>query len=692
MVRKTVLLTVFSLLCWMTLSHAAVLRHDGWKISYDSAAGTFSYSRDGKVFIEGVRPVVKIGDRYISSEDFTSVEKTVFGVDDAVGKGKGYKVVFSSDSDDSLSLELYFAFYDGEDFFLTEVYAVSDGGQEISGNYMAPVYTETPVRLWASDNTARMLRVPFDNDAFVRYLSLPLDRDLLSFEVTAVYSGHDRSGLVIGSVEHDTWKTGISVKASHGCIDTLVCFGGVSDVLTRDIGNRPDRPSSEHGAVRGHRIKSPRVMVGLFDDWRRGLEKFGEVNARVTPPRRWESGTPFGWNSWAALATKVNYDNSTSVSDFIRRTLQPAGFENDGVTYIGLDSFWDNMTDAQLADFVRHCHANGQKAGIYWCPFSDWGGDGERFVEGCEGKWRYKDIYLYSGGKPRKIESLAVDPTHPATRQRMEYYIGRFRRLGFEYLKLDFINNGALEADSFYDPEVTTGIQAYNEGMSYLCDLCGDDMFLALSIAPVFPSHYGTSRRISCDTWGAMTGDGYGTTEYMLNSLTYGWWLDRVYPFNDPDHILLYKPEEAEFYTEGANRARVTSAVITGLYMLGDNFSLGFSVEDGPCSRALEYASNHDINDIARSGRSFYPVKGYLSEEGADNFYMMKTEEYTYVAVFNFSRTEALQGSLSPEDLGICPDDMKEGKELWTGEEFMCNGRLAFRVPPQDARVYRLEM
>ncbi|MDD3039642.1 hypothetical protein [Bacteroides sp.] len=59
----------------------------------------------------------------------------------------------------------------------------------------------------------------------------------------------------------------------------------------------------------------------------------------------------------------------------------------------------------------------------------------------------------------------------------------------------------------------------------------------------------------------------------MLNSLSFGWWFDRVYTFNDADHILLYKPEEADNYNEGANRARITSAVITGIYMLGDNFS-----------------------------------------------------------------------------------------------------------------------
>ena len=56
-------------------------------------------------------------------------------------------------------------------------------------------------------------------------------------------------------------------------------------------------------------------------------------------------------------------------------------------------------------------------------------------------------------------------------------------------------------------------------------------------------------------------------TEYTLNSLTYGWWLDGVYDFNDPDEIVL------DGFSESENRARVTSAAITGLFICGDDFS-----------------------------------------------------------------------------------------------------------------------
>ena len=33
--------------------------------------------------------------------------------------------------------------------------------------------------------------------------------------------------------------------------------------------------------------------------------------------------------------------------------------------------------------------------------------------------------------------------------------------------KLDFVTNGIMEADRYYNPEVHTGVEAYNEGFAY---------------------------------------------------------------------------------------------------------------------------------------------------------------------------------------------------------------------------------
>ena len=106
---------------------------------------------------------------------------------------------------------------------------------------------------------------------------------------------------------------------------------------------------------------------------------------------------------------------------------------------------------------------------------------------------------LNGNGKKRKIASYALDPTHPETKEYNRQRFAKFKDLGFEYIKLDFINNGTLEADSYYDPKITTGMQAYTYGMNYILEFAKDaGMFVDLSIAPIFPAK-GHARRISCD-------------------------------------------------------------------------------------------------------------------------------------------------------------------------------------------------
>ena len=57
-----------------------------------------------------------------------------------------------------------------------------------------------------------VLRVPYDNDKWVRYLTETAPLETESYEVTALFQPASRNGLILGSISHDVWKTGIRVK------------------------------------------------------------------------------------------------------------------------------------------------------------------------------------------------------------------------------------------------------------------------------------------------------------------------------------------------------------------------------------------------------------------------------------------------------------------------------------------------
>ena len=186
------------------------------------------------------------------------------------------------------------------------------------------------------------------------------------------------------------------------------------------------------------------------------------------------------------------------------------------VLYINLDAFWSNLDAVQLSDAVatikamRGADGTRFEPGIYWTPFAYWSDDLDAYVEGTNMKYRYRDILLKApdGSFLPKVDGgWAIDPSHPGAKARTTYYLQQFQKLGFQYLKIDFLSHGSLEG-VHYDPAIQTGIEAYNLGMKQIVDEIGGRMFISLSIAPLFPSGYGNARRLSCDTKGHISGGG----------------------------------------------------------------------------------------------------------------------------------------------------------------------------------------
>lgn len=580
--------------------------------------------------------------------------------------GSGMKVVITArTSDERIILKQNYYLYEGQDFFTTDF--TIESSKELISNYMAPMLTTFPLELLPA-GTNKSIWTPFDNDKWVRYHALNFGIPLAGYEVAALINQETREGFVTGSMEHNVWKTGIRATTTAGNkVERLEVFGGVTSNETRDV--------LDHGAVRKNKIKSPRIFAGYFKDWRIGMETYAEATEALNPKLPWSKGKPFCWNSWGAIQTNLSYRNATEVSQFFADKLQSNNFQNDSTVYIGLDSYWDNISYSDLFRFVKETKARGQNAGIYWTPFVDWAKNPNRLVEGTSNVY-YRDIYLYANGKPQEIAGAwAVDPTHPATKSRMDLYLQRFLNQGFTFLKLDFMTHGSLESDHYHDPAVQTGIQAYNQGLQYIVDYLDGRMFLNFSISPLFPSQYGHGRRIACDAYANI-----GNTEYTLNSLTYGWWLDHLYSYNDADNVVL------NGVSTGENRARVTSSVITGLFCSGDDFS-----ESGYSSaklRAETYLTNIEVNRIARQTKAFYPVEAANGNNAADMF-STQLADTLYLAIFNYTATSGYK-SVDFERVGLEPGLNYVVHDLWNDTKEEKSTSWNVNVPRRDVKFLKI--
>ncbi|OBZ11759.1 hypothetical protein A8L34_15585 [Bacillus sp. FJAT-27264] len=652
-------------------TYGQLVSNGQYQVSYNTKTGYAGYSWADGQKLKGIYGSIKLGDELVETKSYENHASAGAPVEIQDGFGKGVELSFVHTSAGKPTLKQVYKFYEDRTYFLTRLDAASDTA--IKSNYMSPITLKRTggVDIGASADN-RVLTVPFDNDAWIRYKSQTMNRADTSYEMTAIFNNTTRNGLIIGSVTHDTWKTGIDWKGSSNRLNELAVYGGAASDVTRD--------TQPHGSLTGTELSSPLVMVGGFSDYRTGLEEYGKANAIITPPLELNpelpQGVPVGWNSWGAYESSLSYQDVVDVSNYFKENLKD--FNNNGNVFINMDSYWDNLSDQQLESVVSHIKGNGQHAGIYWGPFVYWGDNMSQTVDGTNGQYTYGDIVLRDAeGNPLPTldGAYALDVTHPGTKLRMNYFLDKFKDLGFTFIKLDFLTHGALEGQH-HDPNVTTGIQAYNEGMRYVKDRLDGKMFISESIAPIFPSQYAHSRRISCDTFGRIN-----ETEYMLNSLTYGFWQNgTIYPYTDPDHLALSR---ATSLTEA--RSRVNSGVIAGTVMLDSD-----DVND---ATAQEYMTalynNKDVLEVALKGKAFKPLEGNTNANAADTFVLKDGNDY-YLAVFNYSANASANKTVDFARAGLDASESYTMQDLWTGETSSVTGSWALTLQKTESKLVKL--
>ena len=350
------------------------------------------------------------------------------------------------------------------------------------------------------------------------------------------------------------------------------------------------------------------------------------------------------------------------------------------------------MTDEQLAQFVANCHDNGQKAGIYWAPFTYWGTDMNWPVENCY-PYVYGDIVLkarsgsYIPNDANHDGAYSLDPTHPGTKYRIDVYIQRFANMGFDYIKLDFLNHACLEGQ-YYNQSVTTGMQAYNEGMAYLIkqiqSRMGEDTYISQAISPMFPYQYAHARRIGGDTYGWIS-----ESEYNNNCTAYAWWMNgKLYTYNDPDHLTSFRGWWMDSIIDSVDEAktRAVSGAISGtLFLIGDDLTNLDALQ-----RVNSIMSNDNILRVARKGKAFRPVEGNTDKVAPDMFVLDDGAGVYYIAVFNYS-TSSKNKTIDFARCGIPTTKGYTCTELWSGSsDAGISNSLNVNLNGKQSKIYKI--
>lgn len=630
-------------------------------VVYNLSNKTYSVKFNGATVITNASAYANSDQQYVSSNFATAVYSSESFTDNI---GSGTKHIFTLSGNYTLGMQQIFYAYTNKNYLAVQVVLTGNG----SNCYRMSPLTSYQVTPNFGTGDTRAVFVPYDNDAWVRYNAYPLNAaDFTASEVTNIYNNTNRKGLVIGSLEHTKWKTGITVNGGgNSSAYVSVIAGWTKKEVTRD--------TRGHGWVNVGQTScaSPKVIINANDDWRTGFEEFAQANAALQPKYifDWKAPKPIGWNSWGAMQTSINLTKAKAVVDFFHDDC-PAYKTQDNTLFIDLDSYWDNMTDAQLAQFVTYAKSKGFKAGIYWAPFVDWG-KYNRPVEGSS--YSYNQCWTTVNGSPFELDgAYAMDPTSPGTKARIHYFINRFKTAGFEMVKVDFLTHASIEADSFVNYQLHTGMEAYQEGMKYLIDEINGTMLVEAAISPnLATGPYAHVRRIACDAYSTIS-----DTDYTLNSTTYGWWQNQIYDYIDADHVVFGNS------SLGQNRARLLSSVVTGTITSGDDFSVAGTWK----ATSQSLLQNNDVMNVARADVHFLPSDGNTGYNAA-NIFSATHNDVTYVAVFNYSNA-ATTNNIPLSRLGLGSGTYNV-KELYSGAISTTQGTLSVTLPQADAAFYAI--
>ena len=709
--KRTILSLVALAFCLISHAETRSWSHSGWTLTFDTSSKYQTLSYNGtslftNLYCSANYWLVSGGNEVtLTSTSAASASVAEADVSDSFGTGRQIRFTYTFSGGGSLVQDI--RFYTGVPYLVTQVTVRHTSGA-VKSNAMYPLCTTTTSNLMngSSNTDNRMLWVPFDNDEYVNYQSRKLTTTHDSHNVIAVFNGSTRQGLVAGAVDHDHWKSVVSVTGkNYYQITAFALRSGFTDSFSHDSG-------MSHGKVQGTEVSSSRFIVGWFSDWREGMETYGQACARVVKPWAWHGSKPVGWNSWGGMQTNIQYENRdacvTHIAEYLHDQLQANGYHDpDGRVVFGLDSWWDFVGDDNVRRIFSYCRANHMIPGGYFGPWCDWGSDPNSVAATVDGTtYYYRDIFLKQNGSYKQLDgAYCLDPTHPATLQKMREGVARWKSLGVQFLKIDFLSQGAIEADSWYAPHIHTGIEAYNYGMEQfkaeLQKQFGEgNLFVDFSISPIFPFQYGHSRRVSCDTYNMI-----GETKYCMNSSSFGWWTDQFYFANNPDQLGMIGINTSgstnrNSATEGENRARLTSGAVTGMFMLTDNFSGTDYTETGKKTntalsktRAEKFIKgNTNLMHLVNTCRAFRPVFGHhAGESGAENYFTYETSQYVYLACINYSSTRISNyGVYFSGHLGIDPGNVGDVIELWGNSVSKDNDKINVTCAAKDAVIYRI--
>src|SRR5579871_6565380 len=402
-----------------------------------------------------------------------------------------------------------------------------------------------------------------------------------------VYNRESKQSLFVAALTADKLLTYLHIQTSGGGAQTKIDsfnadFAGTTEIQ-KDFDLKDASPENQLEVSLpiepGGKFDSERIIFEAGPDYEKQLVTYGEVIRKLHHPRIPDE-TPMGWWSWTAYYGNINEGETLVNADWQAEHLKKFGYNffqvDEGYQYARGEYITPNATQYPngMRALGHHVVGEGLVFGVWTAPF-----------EVTTRAWVYqnhKDWLVHNAkGEPIPAQWLwrqktdrryALDTTNPAAQEYLrQTYRTLVREWGVRYIKLDFMDNTAIEG-KYFRPNATA-LEAERIGLEVIRKSVGENVLLDKDGSPMLnPVGLVDDGRISQDT-----GHTFARSREALPGIAARYYMHRNFFISDPDAFTVSRQliEErkipAPLTLSEAQVSIALAAVSGGMFEIGDD-------------------------------------------------------------------------------------------------------------------------
>jgi hypothetical protein len=633
---------------------------EGLSVSVQPSDGTYEIQTgNGGQSVIHARVAAQIDHKWIQSTDYPKHEISQSTFDDALGHGKKITII-SSGLQNHPDLACSLQIYEGRAFGVIEAEAQNHTGNAVTIQSIRSVEAvgNKIIDLGGPQNADRVLSDSFSEDwPPIQIYDLGKAPKGMHRAVGSqlIYNRNSKESLFWGALTSNRFLTIIHLQTQPSASEgpTIASYTIDSTGTTEIQATDPESGLREGPAENllelnvplpaGESIASERVMFAAGSDYHSQLENYGAV-IRELHHSRVAADNMLGWWSWTAFYTKITEGTALTNAQWLAEHLKMLGYDyfhfDLGYSYSRSEYATPNASQFSrgMWDLTHRICRLGLQVGVWTAPFEV----GER-------AWIYehhKDWLVHNAhgdpisiGTAEEVEGerlFVLDVTHPDTQEYLrQTYRTLVREWGVRYIKLDFMDNTAIEA--YYHRPNTTAIEAQRIGLEIIRQAVGEDVLLDKDGSPMLnPVGLVDEGRISQDT-----GHAFLRSKEAEPGIAARYYMHRNFFIDDPDaftvsrQLLEERTIQAPLTLNEAQVSIALAAVSGGMFEIGDDLPIL-----GSDPERLALVKNPDLLAMAKLGRAALPVDllTYTEKDEQPSVFLLREDQrQSILAVFNWT-------------------------------------------------------